>query len=92
MLTTGMALMYIRQGKVQLHRQWMTRSFACAIIFIQVRVIVGLTGWIQHIEAVVWTCVAMAIPLADLVLQWQESRRGRAIPPKAPLAERMPAV
>jgi len=29
--STVMALMFILQGKVQQHRQWMTRSFACAI-------------------------------------------------------------
>lgn len=91
MLTTGVALMYIRQGKVQLHRQWMTRSFACAIIFIEVRVIIGLTGWGQHVEAIVWACVAMAIPLADLVLQWQESQRGRPNPRKAAVAAHQPA-
>ena len=44
---TSMAMFFIFQGKVQRHRQWMTRSFACALIFIEVRVIIGLTGWIN---------------------------------------------
>jgi uncharacterized membrane protein len=76
---TGMAIFFILQGKVQLHRQWMTRSFACALIFIEVRVIQGLTGWDQYAEAIVWACVAAAFPLADLVLQWQDLRRRRVV-------------
>ncbi len=74
-LTTSVALWFILHGKVQQHRQWMTRSFACALIFLEVRVIIGLTGWEQFTEPIVWGCVAAAVPLADLVLQWQESHR-----------------
>jgi uncharacterized membrane protein len=82
MLTTAVAFAFILQGKVQQHRQWMTRSFACAIIFLEVRVIIGLTGWVTHVEAIVWACTVAAVPLADLVLQWQELRRRRVRPAK----------
>ena len=75
MLTTGVALVFILQRKVRQHRQWMTRSFACALIFLQVRVIIGLTGWDEFAEIVVWACVAAAVPPADLVLQYQELSR-----------------
>ncbi|HEX9198964.1 MAG TPA: DUF2306 domain-containing protein [Acidobacteriaceae bacterium] len=74
---TAMAMMFILQGKVQLHRQWMTRSFACAIIFLEVRLISGLTHWEQYIETIVWCCVVAAFPLADLTLQIQEWLRTR---------------
>jgi hypothetical protein len=40
-LTTGIALIFILKRKVQEHRQWMTRSFAVAIVFLEVRVIGG---------------------------------------------------
>src|SRR5258706_6295341 len=40
MLTTGIAFAFILQGKVQQHRQWMTRSFGTGpLIFLEVRVI-----------------------------------------------------
>jgi hypothetical protein len=41
MLTTGIALAFILNGKVQQHRQWMTRSFAVAIVFLEVRICTG---------------------------------------------------
>jgi hypothetical protein len=73
---------------VQQHRQWMTRSFAAALIFLEVRVISGLTGWNgpAQIETIVWMCVAFAIPLADIVLQLQESWRTRAAVSRAQLS------
>jgi uncharacterized membrane protein YozB (DUF420 family) len=81
MFTTAVALAFILKGNVQQHRQWMTRSFAVALIFLEVRVILGVTGWENlgpaAVETVVWVCNVLAILLADLVLQWQELRRLR---------------
>src|SRR5712664_4820402 len=78
MLTTAIAFAFILNGKVQQHRQWMTRSFAVALVFLEVRVVLGVTGW-ERIpgadETVVWICVGFSIFLADAVLQWQELRR-----------------
>ncbi len=60
MTTTGIAFAFILKGKVQQHRQWMTRSFAVALVFLEVRVILGVTGWeklgIAATETVVWAC------------------------------------
>jgi uncharacterized membrane protein len=79
MFCTLMALAFILQRKVQLHRQWMTRSFACAIIFLEVRFIQGVFNLdFKYIEIIVWSCVAAAVPLADLVLHIQETLRTRA--------------
>ena len=76
MITTGIALAFILKGKVQEHRQWMSRSFAVALVFLEVRVIGGLGGWesldIHANETIVWFCLAFAILSADLVLQWQQ--------------------
>jgi uncharacterized membrane protein len=44
-ITTGIAMAFILKGKVQEHRQWMTRSFAVAIVFLEVRVIGSVGGW-----------------------------------------------
>jgi len=81
MITTAIALVFILKGKVQEHRQWMTRSFAVALVFVEGRVIGGVTGWenldIHVSETIVWVCLAFSVLSADLVLQWQESRRSR---------------
>ena len=80
MLTTAIALTFVLRGKIQQHRQWMTRSYAFALIFVEVRVIGGLTGWDKSdraIETIVWMCLIFAYPLADIVLQWQDFRRSK---------------
>jgi len=87
MLTTGIALAFILKGKVQQHRQWMTRSFAVALVFLEVRVILGVTHWDANPsfatqETVVWVCNVFAILLADVVLQSQELLRARPVPAK----------
>lgn len=83
MVTTGIAFAFILKGKVHQHRQWMTRSLAVALVFVEVRVVLGLTGWEKlgdkAAEAVVWGCLAFAIFSADIVLQAQELWRSRAV-------------
>ena len=83
MITTGIALSFILKGKVQEHQQWMTRSFAVALVFLEGRVIGGVTGWenldIHVTETIGWCCLAFSIPLADLVLQWQKLRPSRSV-------------
>lgn len=74
--TTSLALYFILNRKVQQHRQWMTRSYAVALVFFEVRLISGIFGLDASLvagETIIWTCLVFAIPLADLVLQWQES-------------------
>jgi uncharacterized membrane protein len=78
MTTTGIAMVFILKGKVQEHRQWMARSFAVALVFLEGRVIGGVTGWenldIRATETILWACLAFSILSADLVLQWQQLR------------------
>jgi uncharacterized membrane protein len=86
MITTGIALAFILAGRVEQHRQWMTRSFAVALVFLEVRVVGGVTGWenlgIAVTETIVWGCLAFAVLSADIVLQWEELRRRRCVPAK----------
>ena len=82
MFATTMALIMVLSGKVQQHRQWMTRSFCVAIVFLEVRVIAGLGGWDGNpkaIETIVWVCLAMALFVGDGVLQFQEYLRTRPV-------------
>ncbi|HVH50209.1 MAG TPA: DUF2306 domain-containing protein [Candidatus Bathyarchaeia archaeon] len=92
MLTTAIAMYFILKGKVQLHRQWMTRSFAVAIVFLEVRVVYGVFGFDDSStagETIVWMCVAFSLLFADFVLQWQDLRRSR---PAAVSVQPVPAV
>lgn len=83
MITTGIALVFILKGKVLEHRQWMTRSFAVALVFLEGRVIGGVTGWddlsVNASETIVWVCLAFSILSADIILQCQELARLRSM-------------
>jgi len=83
MTTTAIALAFILRGNVNLHRQWMTRSFAVAIVFLEVRAIGGVTGWDalgpKAVETIVWVCLVFSILAADIVLQWQDLRSSRPV-------------
>jgi len=87
MTTTAIAFAFILNGKVQQHRQWMSRSFAVALVFLEVRVVGGVMGWDALgpavDEAIVWGCLAFAVFSADVVLQVQELLRLRHAPAKA---------
>ena len=84
--TTAVALVFIWKGKIQEHRQWMTRSFAVALVFLEGRVVGGVTGWenlgSRADETIVWVCLAFSILSADLALQWQKAHR---VPHSSPL-------
>jgi len=89
MLTTGIAFYFAVRRKIQQHRQWMTRSFAVAIVFLEVRVISGLGGWdssTQATETIVWICLGFSLLIADIVLQLQEAWRSRPKPARAQAA------
>ena len=78
MSTTSIALFFILNRKIQQHRQWMTRSYAVALVFFEVRAIGGIFRLDDNVAAsdtTFWICLVLAIPLADLILQLQESRR-----------------
>lgn len=83
MITTGIAMVFVFKGRVEQHRQWMTRSFAVALVFLEGRVIGGITGWenldVHANETIVWFCLAFSILLADLVLQWQQPGRSTSV-------------
>ena len=90
MLTTAIAFAFILNGKVQQHRQWMTRSFAVALVFLEVRVVAGVTGWEKipgATETIVWSCLAFSLLSADIVLQAQELRRSRPAVARAVAAD-----
>ncbi|HET6977191.1 MAG TPA: DUF2306 domain-containing protein [Pyrinomonadaceae bacterium] len=84
---TAIAFIFAFRRKIALHRQWATRSYALALVFIAGRFVLGITGWetmgVEIVQAIIWSCLALAVPLADVSLNWRELRGGsvRVNPP-----------
>lgn len=80
LLATGLALYFILQRKFEQHRRWMTRSFSCALIFLEVRLVFTAFGMDpqKSAEVLVWTFVALGYPIADVILQIEESLKQKA--------------
>jgi len=76
--TTAIAFVFAYRRKIALHRQWATRSYAVALVFIAGRFVLGVTGWetlgVEIVQAIIWGCLALAVPLADISLNWRELR------------------
>jgi uncharacterized membrane protein len=87
MITTALGLFYALRGNIWRHRQWMVRSFAIAVTFLEIRVILGLFG-LDHpppdwhvIETVVWGCTATSLLVGDIANQIYE--RNSRLPARA---------
>jgi len=80
MLSTAtlIALIFALRRRITQHRQWMTRSYAIALVFFEGRFILGLTGLetagVDIVQAVIWTCLALSVLLADIVIDAHEIR------------------
>ena len=87
MSITIIAFVFAFKRKIALHRQWATRSYAVALVFIAARFFLGVTGWeklgIEIVQAVIWSCMALAVPVADFALNWRELRSRSAASVKA---------
>ena len=80
-ITTATGLYFALKRQFAYHRQWMIRSYAVALAFVEARVILGVFGLDQpldwHIlETVVWSCVASSVLIGDIANQIYESRLG----------------
>lgn len=87
MSVTIIAFVFAFKRKIALHRQWATRSYAVALVFIGGRFVLGVTGWeklgVEIVQAVIWSCLALSVPLADFALNWRELRSRSAAGVKA---------
>ena len=98
MSITIIAFVFAFKRKIALHRQWATRSYAVALVFIGARFFLGVTGWeklgIEIVQAVIWSCLAMAVPLADFALNWRElsSRSASGVKAAMPSKPDLPVV
>jgi len=93
---TMMAFVFAFKRKIALHRQWATRSYAVALVFIGGRFVMGVTGWetlgIEIVQAIIWSCLALSVPLADFALNWRElrSRSAAGVKTTLPTKQNMP--
>jgi hypothetical protein len=78
MTATALAFLFAFKRKIALHRQWATRSYALALVFIAGRFVMGITGWealgVEIVQAIIWACLAMALVFADISIHWREIR------------------
>src|ERR1044071_1309751 len=90
--TTLLAFLFAFKRKIALHRQWATRSYAVALVFIAGRFVMGVTGWeqlgIEIVQAIIWSCLALSMVFADVAIHWREiksafSKQAKPITPKA---------
>jgi hypothetical protein len=68
----------------------MTRSYAVAIVFLEVRVISGIGGWNDNPvigETIIWVCLALSLLFADVAIHWQDLWPNRLV-----VAKVIPAV
>jgi uncharacterized membrane protein len=82
MITTGIGCYFALKRQFTYHRQWMIRSYAVALTFLEIRVILGVFGLDQpfdwHIvETVVWSCVASSVLIGDIANQLYEGHLAR---------------
>lgn len=97
--TTLLALLFAVRRKIALHRQWATRSYAVALVFIAARFVMGITGWeqlgIEIVQAIIWSCLALSMVFADISIHWREIRsalsRVKAPAPAKPALVNRPA-
>lgn len=77
--TIVVAMAFIFKGNITQHRNWMIRSYALAIVFLEGRFFSGLTGIDKTSDtmslAIIWACLALAVPIADVGIQLQELKR-----------------
>jgi hypothetical protein len=83
---TALAFIFAYKRKIALHRQWATRSYAIALVFIAGRFVLGITGWealgIEIAQAIIWSCLALSLLLADVSIHWKEIRSALSAPVK----------
>jgi hypothetical protein len=82
MLFTGVAYLCIRRRDVASHREWMVRSYAVVLIFLEGRVLIAIpalarTG-MDGVVLVNWGCLAITLVVTECWLRWPT----RTVPPQ----------
>lgn len=75
--TTAIAFLFAVRRRITQHRQWMTRSYAVALVFFEGRFIMGVTGLEASVvdsQTIIWSCLALSLLLAEIANHFQEIR------------------
>lgn len=82
MVFTAAAYWSIRHKNVTQHREWMVRSYAVLLIFLEGRVLMAIPPIAQQgMDSVVlvnWACFAVSLVVAEFVLRWRDLFPARA--------------
>jgi hypothetical protein len=88
--TTLIAFLFAIRRRITLHRMWMMRSYAVALVFFEGRFLLGVTGLetagVEMVQAVIWVCLAVSVLLADVANDWYEIRVAARAPARVALA------
>jgi hypothetical protein len=89
---TSLAGLFAVKRKIALHRQWATRSYAISLVFIGARFVLGVTGWealgVEIAQAIIWSCLALSVVLADVAIHWKDIRAAFAVPVKSAVSHK----
>lgn len=92
MSTALLAFLFAYKRKIALHRQWATRSYAIALVFIAARFVLGVTGFeklgVEMVQAMIWSCLALSVLLADVAINWREMRTSLSAQVIAPVSKK----
>jgi uncharacterized membrane protein len=76
MAFTAAAYWSIRHKNIAQHREWMVRSYAVLLIFLEGRVLMAIPAIGQQgMDSVVlvnWACLALSLVVAEFVLRWRD--------------------
>jgi len=83
LVTTAVALYAVRRGDIRQHREWMTRSYPFAMVFVIARALLAVPAIRELGEvgfvSVVWSCIALACFVPSLVISWRSVFGRRAV-------------
>jgi uncharacterized membrane protein len=89
---TAFAGLFAYKRKIALHRQWATRSYAISLVFIAGRFVLGVTGWealgVEIAQAIIWSCLALSVVLADVAIHWKEIRSALTVPVRSAVSRK----
>jgi hypothetical protein len=92
-VATSFAGFFGYKRKLGLHRQWATRSYAIALVFIGARLVMGVTGWetlgVEIVQAIIWSCLALSVVFADIAIHWKEIRNAVTVPIRSSVSPRV---
>ncbi len=93
--TTLVAYLFAIRRRITQHRQWMTRSYAVALVFFEGRLLGGLLGLDSNVNATmaaIWTCLALSMVFAELANSFDDLKTSLRAPASLRTERERPAA